>query len=1025
MSVTRELFWSLPSLQIVLFYAISAAVLAVFAIGILHHVLRYRRGRPLTVRIDVGARFLEMIARLASHRPLRRRDKAAGIAHAGIFFGFVLLMIGTTIIFVDSDIYQALFGHSFWNGTFYLIFSLALDLAGLGLLAGLIFMAVRRATFRLRKLSYVRRYLGEPAARPAARRWRIEDWVFLGWLGAIVLTGFLQEGLRLTSDSAPDAGWSPVGSVVAAVLSAFGLTAQAASEIRPAHWWFHAAISLAFIAAIPWFKARHMLAAIGSLSLRDPKALRRLPPVVARADPDGSAVDEPAGATRLTDLTWKALVQFDACTKCGRCHEACPATHVGAPLSPRDLILDLKALADQHPSTAGAARTLHDVISAETLWSCLSCGACQEICPVGIEHPPLIVEMRRALVEQGEMPPQLRATFDAVASTGNSFGEPARRRGGWTGELEFAVKDLRQEPAEWLWFVGDYASFEPRNQAVSRTVAKLLRAAKVDFGLLYEGERTAGNDIRRAGEEGLFQALAEHNLAAFASAQSFKKIVTTDPHSLNTLRNEYAEMRALPPVSHYAAMLAELLETGRLKVVKPLGARVTLHDPCHLGRLNGEYDAPRNVLRAIGCEVVEMARCRENSFCCGAGGGRIWIPDPPGKERPSENRIREAAALEAIDYFVTCCPKDLTMFEDARKSAGCEGAFQVRDLAELVAEAVDLQSLSSKDWGMLAEQRTGEPPSEPLPATIDAAAPAPVAGADGPAVAADGGVLAPMSKDWRLIPVPAADLAGYVAPSKAGVRILVAVKHANATSDDLVFHPDGRDVDPSVLSGDLNEWDDTAIEEALLKAEQLRGAEIVAVTVGPPSAEASLRKVLAKGATRAVRVWNDRLRDTVDPISIARLIAGVARHEQPDLILAGAQSSDHAHGATGVALARILGWSHAAVATGIDWDGGATVTVVREIEGGVQHVQRLPVPAVVTVQTGMNVPRYATLRMVKQAKAKQLAVLDAGEDALEYAGFVVRRMYVPDRRQATMLAGSVEELAKQVGELIRQRGGGA
>jgi Fe-S oxidoreductase len=219
-------------------------------------------------------------------------------------------------------------------------------------------------------------------------------------------------------------------------------------------------------------------------------------------------------------------------------------------------------------------------------------------------------------------------------------------------------------------------------------LAKLLHQVGVDFGILYEGESNAGNDVRRVGEEGLYELLATSNIESL-SAASFKSIVTTDPHSYNTIRNEYPNFDGRYAIEHYTTLLLKLLEEGRLTVTRKLGLRVTFHDPCHLGRFNKGYEAPREILRLIGCEVIEMGRCRSNSFCCGAGGGRIWMPDPVGADRPAHNRMREAAGIAGLQVFVVCCPKDLTMFEDALKATGNEGQFVVRELIELVREAVD------------------------------------------------------------------------------------------------------------------------------------------------------------------------------------------------------------------------------------------------------------------------------------------------------------------------------------------------
>ncbi|MDQ5832820.1 MAG: (Fe-S)-binding protein, partial [Actinomycetota bacterium] len=217
-------------------------------------------------------------------------------------------------------------------------------------------------------------------------------------------------------------------------------------------------------------------------------------------------------------------------------------------------------------------------------------------------------------------------------------------------------------------------------------------AAELDFGILYDGERNSGNDVRRAGEEGLFEALAEQNVAALEECD-FQRIVTSDPHSLNTLRNEYPELisdelRGSWSVVHHTGLLLDLIEAGRLPLQGRLDYRVTYHDPCYLGRHNGGYDAPREILQALGCTLVEMPRNRDNSFCCGAGGGRIWIPDEPGVERPSENRIHEAVALGELDYFVVTCPKDVTMYEDAIKTSGNTERIELRELTELIEEAL-------------------------------------------------------------------------------------------------------------------------------------------------------------------------------------------------------------------------------------------------------------------------------------------------------------------------------------------------
>jgi len=317
--------------------------------------------------------------------------------------------------------------------------------------------------------------------------------------------------------------------------------------------------------------------------------------------------------------------------------------------------------------------------------------ACVEICPVGIEQMPIITQIRRRLVERGELEPMLQSTLEAVYETGNSFGEPKRKRPRWSRELGFELKDIRKEPAELLWFVGDYASFDARNQRATRALAHILRSADADFGILFDAEKTAGCDVRRTGEEGLWAALAEENVRTISGC-AFERIFSSDPHTFHTLRNEYPQHGGEWTVLHHSQLLLELLESGALTPRKQLGYRVTYHDPCTLGRYNGVYDAPRAVLEAVGCDLVEMPRNRDNSFCCGAGGGRIWMKElkQVGVKRPSEQRIDEAVALGALDYFVVCCPKDVTMYEDAIKTSGHQGELELRELSELVLESLDL-----------------------------------------------------------------------------------------------------------------------------------------------------------------------------------------------------------------------------------------------------------------------------------------------------------------------------------------------
>lgn len=699
MGTSRQVFQGLSRGEIVLWYGLIVVSTAVFAWGAAQLVLKYRRSRPERLGgPPLTRRVVDMVQVTVSHQRLKRRDHAAGMAHLLVFTGFLLLLAGTTVLGIQTDFASPVLGWRFWQGGFYLGFKLVLDVSGLMLLVGLVVLAVRRGALRPPKLDY-RRPDREPGSYDRTL-YRVGDWMFLTTLLWLAATGFLLEGLQLASVRPSFAAWSPVGWVLGKLFVAIGLSGAAAGTAHHVLWWIHGLSALTFVASIPYTKAVHMLAGPATLTVRDPAAGRRLVPV-----PDDSTE---VGYGSIADLSWRHALSLDACTKCGKCTEACPAANSGYPLSPRDLVLDLREVSDAargiHAATGvggvGTAAGLADpgssplvgtALRPETLWSCMQCMACVEICPVGIEHVPIINQLRRRLVDEGEMDSLLQSTLETIQKSGNSFGEPRRKRGKWTGDLDFPVKDIRKEAADLLWFVGDYASFDPRNQRVSRTLATVLHAAGVDFGILFDAERTGGCDVRRVGEEGLFASLAEHNVETISGCE-FERIFTSDAHSFNTLRNEYPGFGGDWTVLHHTQLLLELIESGRLRPARRLGYRVTYHDPCNLGRYNGVYDAPRQVLEAIGVELVEMPRSRDNSFCCGAGGGRIWMKDlrAEGAKRPSEQRIDEAVGLGELDYFVVCCPKDVTMFEDAIKTSGHAERIQLREITELVLESLAL-----------------------------------------------------------------------------------------------------------------------------------------------------------------------------------------------------------------------------------------------------------------------------------------------------------------------------------------------
>ncbi|MBI3647249.1 MAG: 4Fe-4S dicluster domain-containing protein [Actinobacteria bacterium] len=684
----------------VVMYVASALSFSIFWLGWGLRLRKYRRGR----RTSPGAPpqrppLAKRLLAVASNATVIRRNRSVGAAHLLVFWGIVGIFLAHIVVAVDLNFYPfftrlvARAVSVFLVGRLSMVYAVVFNTAGLLIIVGAAYLMVRRACSSGPRLDYSRAQ--KPPEGYSRAGLIAGDWVFVSLLFANPLIGLFMYGLEIRADGFPPSEkWQWVAWLLAHAVRAVGIGPGKALQIHEIAMWVHIAIGLTFVAYIPFSKAMHIFTSGVDLVVADPGSARRLPP-----PQPGS---EHVGYLTLADLTRKELLGLDACTRCGRCHEVCPARAGGAPLSPRDFVLDLRQWADavggspmlldrelrpggSGPAAGRAAREIAgDVIAQETLWACTTCMACVEVCPVGIEHVPTIVQLRRRLVDTGRMEPSLQLALQNVGQLGNSFGKPSRERTRWTKDLGFEIKDARKEPVSHLWFVGDFASFDTQVQALSRTLARILHDAGVDFGLLYHDEWNAGNDVRRVGEESLFEHLVEHNLDAFGRA-AFDRIFTTDPHSFNTLRNEYPEHGLDKPVLHYTELLAELLESGAI-AVRPLGKRVTYHDPCYLGRYNGVTEAPRRILAAIGCELVEMPRNRENSFCCGAGGGRFSMTDSYTQERPSENRIREAAALD-VQTFAVACPKDYVMYSDAVKTTGHSDRLVVSDVVQLLDEA--------------------------------------------------------------------------------------------------------------------------------------------------------------------------------------------------------------------------------------------------------------------------------------------------------------------------------------------------
>ncbi|MCJ7537255.1 MAG: heterodisulfide reductase-related iron-sulfur binding cluster [Anaerolineales bacterium] len=667
----RETFWNIPHWAEIAQYLLGFLTILIFGYGVIRRVRRWLKGKPER-RIDqIGTRLWSVIVQAVGQvRTLQ--DIYPGIMHFTIFWGMIALFIGTILATVDWDVTHLFFNVQFLTGWIYVIYELILDIFGVFLLIGVGMAIYRRYIVRPDRLAHM-----------PGNGFKWDDLYVLVMLVLIGITGYLVEGLRIAVAQPDWAPWSPVGSAIASGFISLGDPSNLA--LHYGLWISHILIAFVALASIPFSKFWHLIAAPMNIFFRS------LEPAGKMSSP--TSEDEP-GAKDWTDFSWKQLLDFDSCTRCGRCQDVCPAYTSGFSLSPRDIMIKLDSHM-WHPSNG--RRMQGDAIAAEELWACTSCGACVNICPVFNDQLSSIIDMRRYLVLEGDVDPQLQDALANLGRYGNSFGKSDRMRAKWTKSFQTKIKDARREEVEYLWFVGDYASYHASMTDKTALLAQLFQNLDINFGLLYDAEMNSGNDVRRVGEEGLYEMLSEKNLVAL-SKSNFKTIVTSDPHSYNTLKNEYSENgKDRYDVLHYSQLLDQLISSNRLKITNKIDLTVTYHDPCYLGRYNDEYDAPRRVIEALGCQLVEMPRNRENTFCCGAGGGRIWMEDPPEvSERPAESRVKEAAALPGVSTLVVTCPKDLVMFQDAVKTAGIEDKLVVKDLIELIVEAVEMHDAETE-----------------------------------------------------------------------------------------------------------------------------------------------------------------------------------------------------------------------------------------------------------------------------------------------------------------------------------------
>ena len=690
-----------------LVFAVFWGAAVVFVLAMARHLRVFAAGRaegpsPFD---NIAARVAGLIE-YAFVQTRMFKDPRAAILHLGIFWGFILLTVGTANI-VTGGLLQAIISWPL-DGLLW-----AAVLAMQNVVAVIVLACVAWALWR--------RLVTKKPTRLTFNR---DALLILGMIGGVVLAELLAMVFEIAAFG--DQPGAFIASLLAAPLSGGGALALDQSTLETAFWvmwWAHMALVAAFLVYLPFSKHLHIATSFPNIYFRKLAPRGELPKM------DLEAEDATFGLRTLADLGWKDMLDGFTCTECGRCQQACPAWNTGKPLNPKHFIMGIRdmsveaehglPLIPNSPSAASFGLTdaidnkamlkpiVDTAIPFDAVWDCVTCGACVEACPVLIEHVDKIVGLRRNLVlEDSNFPQELNTAFRNMEGVGNPWGQPPSTRTDWTRGLPFAVPtvaelaaDDRLDEIEVLYWVGCAAAFDERNRKVARAFATCLDAAGISFAILGQEESCTGDPARRMGNDYVFQMLAQANVDTLNRYRMGERaIVTACPHCFNTIGNEYGQLGGHFRVIHHAAYLRELLAGGRLRVVDAdaapdgnggTGRSVTLHDSCYLTRYNGVIDEPREVLRSIGgLELREMDNRGRNTFCCGAGGGRMWMEETRGT-RINESRTSQALATGA-STVATECPYCMTMLKDGLEAAqsGTGGTVKAIDIAELLAESL-------------------------------------------------------------------------------------------------------------------------------------------------------------------------------------------------------------------------------------------------------------------------------------------------------------------------------------------------
>ncbi|WP_294158588.1 heterodisulfide reductase-related iron-sulfur binding cluster [uncultured Selenomonas sp.] len=714
MDAVREFLPFLPAGAGMIIYPLSILFFGCMAYGLYWRFQRYGVSLKdaweevkLDAKTEGRARLRTVIEQALLQKKVMRRP-LAGNFHWGIFGAMLVFSAGTGLVAFQQDLLSKL-GLTFLKNGVYFAFEFVLDTAALAFLAGLL-VALGRRMF----------------AKPSYLENTKESYAVLGLLLFIGATGLLLEGMRLAAHPVPWGGWSYVGSLVAQIVPAAAVPA-----VYPYVWWTHLFAALTMIALVPYTKLYHILAIPANLFLEPvgvAKAKLSMPfnlMDMAEDESEESEEEEPTmGVGNVQEFDWKRKFAVDACINCGRCESVCPAVAAGRELSPRVMIQGLKAsiaatvpapglmkkaeasdlILDEKDAMAGekTGNVFEDgILSEEAAWSCLNCGACMEECPASIHHVEYTLDFRRHLFSEGHVKDKQATLLEAVERNGNPYGLPSYERTEWL--LDKGIPDIEDNPdADYIYWIGCAGAYGIRNQEVTLATLRLLKAAGLNFAILAE-EKCCGEVVKRLGEEGRFQLLAMENVQ-YLEPYADKTFITSCPHCYNTLKHEYRDFGLELNVVHHTELFAKLLADGKLPLAANDAklAHIAYHDPCNLGRMNGIYDAPREVIGHVpGATLVEPARHGDRSFCCGAGGGNAWF-NVPEKTKVSSLRLKEICASAHPAILAVACPYCLAMFDDAVKTEGMEKTLAVKDISELLADALPISDESGETGGDVA-----------------------------------------------------------------------------------------------------------------------------------------------------------------------------------------------------------------------------------------------------------------------------------------------------------------------------------